>query len=907
MAFGSNLAAVTRVAFEAQTGEFQRDVAQAERRYRQATSGMSDAAIKLELAQARLQRQLARGPKNFEALARAELQVRRAEQELASQSHRTSAALNREEASLGRLSRGALAGSGVLRGLGRSVAFASTAFLGGAGLVYALRSTIDRAAESERVLAQTANAVRRAGLSWEAYGQQVQRAALAQSNLSGFDDERLLATFSLFVRRTRDVNEALRLNALAADVARGRNIQLEQAAQLVLKASIGQAGALRRLGIDARKGADATELLAKLQRQYAGSARAFGETAAGAQERFRVALENTQEVIAARYLPSITRLLGRAADWLNDSRNQERIQRDVNAVVQDGAQLARGFADGLRLVHRIAGPLVENLGGFETVGRALIGLKLASVLRGWAAAFTVLRGRSAGSFAAIAASADATTARVTADAARMEAALDTALRPRTLTVVERIGQYGTPLPGGETKNAPRGGGGFFPAVIGGAAGLLGAAGRFGAYAFSTQANQLPSRIIVRNGRRYFQFRTPDGRWSTPRDIGPARVHFAPGREPTPAELMAGLQGNAEFDRLIKTPSYREQLEQAGFKSANTSPTRPPSSDLPRALVDAALRAQLTASLTDDLAAAQAQESYLRRQLARAKRGSKLYSDILAALVSAHSEVESAQQAIDAEQQRHADALAEQERKRREEAQRRARAYRERLQTREQELRDQVEAARNPAQQRRREDALLAFLRREAEDAKLTRKERERYRHELQQERDKAAQEARADKESTLADAVARAEIAVEKATKGSAAYEKALAAERKALRAEISFEERVAKIAKTAAERRAAQAKARALEKKLAHLDTGGGSHGDAAGEFRRLAAEFLQNLQGTLNTYGGNLFGAGQLHTQAIVQTSLMRRQNELLEGLGRGLRHPGARYARMELTSVADGIGVF
>src|SRR5438045_1107533 len=74
-----------------------------------------------------------------------------------------SPALGRAEQSIGRASRGALAGSGVLRGLGRSVAFASTAFLGGAGLVYALRSVAGSLVTSERLHAQARAAIRSTG------------------------------------------------------------------------------------------------------------------------------------------------------------------------------------------------------------------------------------------------------------------------------------------------------------------------------------------------------------------------------------------------------------------------------------------------------------------------------------------------------------------------------------------------------------------------------------------------------------------------------------------------------------------------------------------------------------------------------------------------------------------------
>jgi hypothetical protein len=55
----------------------------------------------------------------------------------------------------GRLGRGVIAGSGAFRGLGRSVAFASSYFLGGAGIVYGLRAAVGAASDLEEQVSKT--------------------------------------------------------------------------------------------------------------------------------------------------------------------------------------------------------------------------------------------------------------------------------------------------------------------------------------------------------------------------------------------------------------------------------------------------------------------------------------------------------------------------------------------------------------------------------------------------------------------------------------------------------------------------------------------------------------------------------------------------------------------------------
>jgi hypothetical protein len=194
-----------------------------------------------------------------------------------------------------------------------------TAFVGSIAFSAAaagVRSVVLAAAEAQQVLGQTKVALEATGNSWARYGQQIQDTVQAQSKL-GFDDEALLRTFSLFVRTTDDVSKSLRLNNLAMDVARARFIDLEQAALLVNKAAIGQAGALRRLGIDVKAGASAQELLTALTEKYGGAAKAAGKDASTAFDRAKVSIENAKEEIGGNLLPTVAGLSETLADTLD--------------------------------------------------------------------------------------------------------------------------------------------------------------------------------------------------------------------------------------------------------------------------------------------------------------------------------------------------------------------------------------------------------------------------------------------------------------------------------------------------------------------------------------------------------------------------------------------------------------
>src|SRR4029453_3667874 len=135
--------------------------------------------------------------------------------------------------------------------------------------------------------------------------------------------------------------QALHLNEIAADLARGRNMDLASAAQLLVKVQGGQFGAARRLGIMIDKNATSTQALQQIQQRYAGSAAAYGRSPAGAQERFTVALENMEEGSGQEVVPALTTYLNKASDWLNDTEHQKDVTKTLTTVV-DGLAFSFG-------------------------------------------------------------------------------------------------------------------------------------------------------------------------------------------------------------------------------------------------------------------------------------------------------------------------------------------------------------------------------------------------------------------------------------------------------------------------------------------------------------------------------------------------------------------------------------
>lgn len=176
---------------------------------------------------------------------------------------------------------------------------------------------VKAAMESEKALARTQKLLDNAGISWAKYGAQIEKAIDAQSQLSGMDDEELLQSFGQFARVTKDVNSALDLNQKAMDIARGRGISLAAAQKILLQVWNGNEGALKRLGIATDNIKTRQQALAAVQQQFGGSAKAYGETAAGAADRIGVAWENFKETIGKRVLPVVARVFNVIAQVLN--------------------------------------------------------------------------------------------------------------------------------------------------------------------------------------------------------------------------------------------------------------------------------------------------------------------------------------------------------------------------------------------------------------------------------------------------------------------------------------------------------------------------------------------------------------------------------------------------------------
>jgi hypothetical protein len=263
----------------------------------------------------------------------------------------------------------------------KTAAIGATAALGG-GLVLGLMKSVDAAIDAEAAMAKVRKMVENAGISWEKHGDHIDKVIQKQSQLAGLDDEELAESFANMLRTTGDVNKALELNALAADVARSKGIGLAGAQSLLARVYNGSFTGLKKLGIaiepvtkaqdalkassgkvtDAQvKAAKATDAvatrqkaLAAVQKQFGGQAEAYGKTTAGSIDRAKVAAENLAETIGMSLAPHVRRAAEAASKFINEiqagtgagGKFRDRLEEIVDRV----RPVAQFFRDHPKLI-----------------------------------------------------------------------------------------------------------------------------------------------------------------------------------------------------------------------------------------------------------------------------------------------------------------------------------------------------------------------------------------------------------------------------------------------------------------------------------------------------------------------------------------------------------------------------
>jgi hypothetical protein len=198
-------------------------------------------------------------------------------------------------------------GLGGLKKVGMSVgAGLQTAALGAVGIAAAVAgftvAATKAAADEEKQVARLNGVLKQRGMLTDANSAAVEAQTAKLENLAFADDQvrESLITATAF---TKNFNDAIKIQNVAADVAAAKNISLEEATSLVGKAYQGNTKGLKGLGVEVKKGAKGMDALNAVTKKYGGTAEAASNTVSGKFTKAQIKIGNIMENFGAAFLP----------------------------------------------------------------------------------------------------------------------------------------------------------------------------------------------------------------------------------------------------------------------------------------------------------------------------------------------------------------------------------------------------------------------------------------------------------------------------------------------------------------------------------------------------------------------------------------------------------------------------
>jgi hypothetical protein len=156
-----------------------------------------------------------------------------------------------------------------------------------------------------------------------------------------FTDDEVRAGIATATQFTKSFADAQKILTTAQDVARAKNISLEEATSLVGKAYQGNTKGLKSLGIEVKKGAKGLTILTAINSKFAGVAAKNADTVSAQFEIFRIKIDEAKESIGGALLPAVMKVF-KALQPVVDS-----LLGDLEKKLPDLEKFANTIADKL--------------------------------------------------------------------------------------------------------------------------------------------------------------------------------------------------------------------------------------------------------------------------------------------------------------------------------------------------------------------------------------------------------------------------------------------------------------------------------------------------------------------------------------------------------------------------------
>jgi hypothetical protein len=270
-------------------------------------------------------------------------------------------------------------GKGVAVGLAGAAAVGITAAVSAAQ--EGIQSAIEDEAGQKRLARQAKNSAKATDEQVKALEEYV---SLAQKR-TGLDDGAIRGALARYIRSTGDLTEATKLNDAAMATSLGTGKDFVPVAEAVAKAYDGNAGALKKIGVNVPKG-DKIALLNALNSQFAGAIADDAKSYAGGTRRVATAWDELTEAFGSGVLDNLgdgNEAMGDFATTLYESQDDAAA---MGALVGD---LATSLAETAKYI----GPVVEKFNELNDMGEGVLtNGTLATTMQALAVAAAALTG-----------------------------------------------------------------------------------------------------------------------------------------------------------------------------------------------------------------------------------------------------------------------------------------------------------------------------------------------------------------------------------------------------------------------------------------------------------------------------------------------------------------------------------
>ncbi len=203
-----------------------------------------------------------------------------------------------------------------------------------------LKSSVEESMDAARIMAQVETNVKNAGFAYDKLAPKIKEYGDNAVKL-GFDDEEAAQSLSRLLIVTKDYEQARNLTNLSMDLARSKNISLEDATRAITLVTQGNTRALKEYGIGLDDNATTTDVLREAQDKLKNSAVNYSKTTAGSMATVREEFNNMKQQIGEELTPTV----GKMFEAFKEAMPA------ITALLKTVAGAITAFADGIAFLY----------------------------------------------------------------------------------------------------------------------------------------------------------------------------------------------------------------------------------------------------------------------------------------------------------------------------------------------------------------------------------------------------------------------------------------------------------------------------------------------------------------------------------------------------------------------------